>query len=102
MSKGIITFPSILRINVQFLYAGLVALIGFGFWAITSKEWYFFGVLAYLSWAAAVILALKAFGELWGLIKRDTQMRDLGDGARTSRDDKLASTDRLRDGGVIR
>ncbi len=102
MSKGVITFKSVFRINMRFVFAGGVALLGWGFWALASKEWYFFWVLAYLAWAGAAIMAWQALNALRELIARDREMRALEAEGGKSQGDSLADTNRLRDGGVIR
>ncbi|MEM7522454.1 MAG: hypothetical protein AAF360_01580 [Pseudomonadota bacterium] len=97
-----VTLGKIVTINLQILHGLLILAVGWGFSLISSKEWWMFGVLAWVCAIAGGVALTKTIYEIWKLIAQDRELAAFERDGRAPRDDKLADRARQRDGGLIR
>ncbi|MCP4184884.1 MAG: hypothetical protein GY761_16455 [Hyphomicrobiales bacterium] len=66
---------SIWNINLRFLYSGFIMALGYGYWLLSSKEWYAFGILAVMCGIAGVAYFIQTIFLLRSRIRNDSKVK---------------------------
>ena len=91
---------TIWRINGRFLYAIFLYSVAYGYWSITSRYFYFFGVLAVFAALAATAYLLRTFWEIFVIILNSRIVGAYGDLGEAPKGDNMASNDAERRAGM--
>ncbi len=92
---------SIWNINLRFLYSAFVLALAYGYWLISSKEWYFFGVLAILCVIAGAACFIHTIVLLVRRIRNDNRVEQYARQGERPRGDKLPDREELDDKDML-
>jgi hypothetical protein len=95
-------WKTVLRINLRFVGAGLALTYGWVCWQIASKEYWGFGLIAFLAAIGGTISLLGALFEALRTVKRWRKVDQFTQKGVDARADKMADARALKDQGVTR
>jgi len=87
-------------INLRFVYVGFLYLVAWGYWSITSKEWWGFGVCAIAAGFVATVYLIKTLILVIEHLWQVWRLRAYGDQGEAPKGDTLAQRDRIHQSGM--
>ncbi|WP_350335269.1 hypothetical protein [Coralliovum pocilloporae] len=93
---------SIWNINFRFLYSVFIMAVGYGYWLMSSREWFFFYVLAIGCAIAGTAYFLVTLKLLFQRIRMDSKAEAFRTKGTTAKGDKLPGPEDLRKRGLLR
>lgn len=91
---------TIMKINLELLYAVVLAVLAWLCWPETAEYWGF-GLVSILFGAAAAALVIRNIWEIWLQIMRDIAVGRFNRQGREPQSDGPGGDDALRDAGMI-